>query len=197
MPSQPPPNVRETCRRPCGVGSGGFTLIEMIGVFAVLMIIAGIIFGIVPGALRQASVDKAEAELQVIQHALETYRARFGEYPRPPSAYQDEGGASLYAVSDDPEYLAGALNGLLDPLHQPVNVPPMINNSVLTYEKPGLPRAGENGSVMTNRILDPWGRPYVYQSAKPVAGVSQAFGYELFSFGPDGQPGSPDDVRAR
>jgi general secretion pathway protein G len=40
--------------------------------------------------------------------------------------------------------------------------------------------------------LDPWGRPYVYE----YPGRVNANGYDLYSAGPDGQPGTGDDVAA-
>jgi general secretion pathway protein G len=38
--------------------------------------------------------------------------------------------------------------------------------------------------------LDPWGKPYVY--AYP--GERNTLGYDLYSEGPDGQPGTADDI---
>src|SRR4051812_21109448 len=38
--------------------------------------------------------------------------------------------------------------------------------------------------------LDPWGHPYVYE----FPGRLNPSGYDLVSMGPDGQPGTPDDI---
>jgi general secretion pathway protein G len=37
---------------------------------------------------------------------------------------------------------------------------------------------------------DPWGNPYVYQNP----GVRHVGGYDLYSLGPDGLPGTADDI---
>jgi general secretion pathway protein G len=37
---------------------------------------------------------------------------------------------------------------------------------------------------------DPWGNPYVYRNP----GVRLADGFDLYSLGPDGQPGTADDI---
>jgi general secretion pathway protein G len=38
--------------------------------------------------------------------------------------------------------------------------------------------------------LDPWGKPYVYS----YPGTHNANGYDIYSFGPDGQEGTDDDI---
>jgi general secretion pathway protein G len=37
---------------------------------------------------------------------------------------------------------------------------------------------------------DPWGHPYIYRAP----GTHNASGYDLYSFGPDGQEGGSDDI---
>jgi type II secretion system protein G len=44
--------------------------------------------------------------------------------------------------------------------------------------------------VRTQVPLDPWSNPYVYR----CPGLSHPGGYDLFSCGPDGQPGTRDDI---
>lgn len=39
-------------------------------------------------------------------------------------------------------------------------------------------------------LMDPWGRPYQYRNP----GKKDPAGYDLYSLGPDGVEGSPDDV---
>ncbi len=62
-------------------------------------------------------------------------------------------------------------------------------NALIT--NPGTPRW--NGNYLKNQSsipLDPWGHPYVYKSPG-----SDGREYEVFSAGPDGQPGTPDDIQ--
>jgi general secretion pathway protein G len=51
-----------------------------------------------------------------------------------------------------------------------------------------------NGPYLDPPVLrdDPWGRPYVYQH--PPQNNPDPEGYDLSSVGPDGQPGTDDDV---
>jgi len=42
----------------------------------------------------------------------------------------------------------------------------------------------------TNLPTDPWGNPYIYE----YPGKHNKNGYDLFSAGPDGKPGTKDDI---
>ena len=55
--------------------------------------------------------------------------------------------------------------------------PPNANGWQGPYLKKGMPQ-------------DPWGSPYVYH----CPGQHNASGYDLYSFGPDGQDGGGDDI---
>jgi general secretion pathway protein G len=47
------------------------------------------------------------------------------------------------------------------------------------------------GPYLKRLVLnDPWGHPYVYRAP----GQHNASGYDLYSFGPDGQEGGEDDI---
>jgi len=63
--------------------------------------------------------------------------------------------------------------GLRALLEQPSNA----NRWKGAYLKKGMPK-------------DPWGNPYVYR----CPGQHNADGYDLYSFGPDGQEGGGDDI---
>jgi general secretion pathway protein G len=58
-----------------------------------------------------------------------------------------------------------------------LNQPADTTNWMGPYIKRGLPK-------------DPWGNPYVYR----YPGQHNTQGYDLYSFGPDGQEGGDDDV---
>ena len=59
----------------------GFTLIELLMVITVILILAGITFGISRGVQNVQARTKAKAELAVISQALETYKSKNGDYP--------------------------------------------------------------------------------------------------------------------
>jgi len=44
--------------------------------------------------------------------------------------------------------------------------------------------------LMSDIPLDPWGHPYIYE----FPGRLNPNGYDIVSMGPDGQPGTPDDI---
>ena len=48
------------------------------------------------------------------------------------------------------------------------------------------------GPYVTSRsgLVDPWGNPYVYR----YPGRQNTYGYDLFSYGPDGREGTDDDI---
>ena len=162
--------------------TSGFSILELVGVLIVIGIIAGIILTIGPGAINQSNIDRAEADIHVIQQALESYRAHYGDYPRVPADY-----AALAPVTDDAQYLLNALNGQIGPTGQPItaNWKSMLNNSLLKMENSGLPLA----SLQANRILDPWFIPYVYDY-RPGDPAWTQYGYILYSKGPDGADGT-------
>lgn len=60
---------------------GGFTLIELITVAAVIAIIAGITLAALSGVNAKAARDRARVEVSAIANALEGYRSQNGDYP--------------------------------------------------------------------------------------------------------------------
>ena len=59
----------------------GFTLIELLMVISVILILAGITFGISRGVQNAQARTKAKAELAVISQAIEQFKLRYGDYP--------------------------------------------------------------------------------------------------------------------
>lgn len=68
-------------KRPYTFTREGFTLIELLVVIAIIGILAGMVFKLM--SLVTRSKDKAECiqMLECISHALEEYRAEYGQYP--------------------------------------------------------------------------------------------------------------------
>ncbi|MCR4261081.1 MAG: type II secretion system GspH family protein [Candidatus Colwellbacteria bacterium] len=64
-----------------GVGTGGFTLIEMLIVIAVISILAGIVLVGITGFQESARDTKRIADVRGIQNNLELYFTRCGNYP--------------------------------------------------------------------------------------------------------------------
>ena len=59
----------------------GFTLIELLMVISVILILAGITFGISRGVQNAQARTKARAELATIAQAIEQFKSRYGDYP--------------------------------------------------------------------------------------------------------------------
>lgn len=81
----------------------GFTLVELMVVIVILGILATAVTLKVMGALREARVNRAKEDLSKVVQALETYRAKKGEYPE-----------DLSALTEplDENYTEGLLSGI-------------------------------------------------------------------------------------
>jgi general secretion pathway protein G len=84
-------------------------------------------------------------------------------------------GTALDAYEVDAGRYPSGANGLLDLIQRP--------GDVVDWRGPYL----KNESEIPN---DPWGNPYIYE----CPGKFNPNGYDLSSPGPDGQPGTEDDV---
>ena len=165
----------------------GFTLIELLMVIAVIMILAGITFGISRGVQNAQARAAAKAELAVIAQALEGFKSTYGDYPwvsgNPTTtanaeklllaltgfAILERNGNTVSLVEID---TGGARKSFLDP------------TKVSLSQDYGNPTnaAALDGVYFT----DPWGNPYAYVYAKSSTATTwQNFGYVLFSEGAD------------
>ncbi|MBN1676465.1 MAG: type II secretion system protein GspG [Kiritimatiellae bacterium] len=62
-------------------GAGGFTMIELMVVFGVIVILTGIVLGVANHAQEKARTANAAATLQKMRNALDDYKAEKGTYP--------------------------------------------------------------------------------------------------------------------
>ncbi|MBL6920355.1 MAG: prepilin-type N-terminal cleavage/methylation domain-containing protein [Puniceicoccaceae bacterium] len=167
----------------------GFTLIELLMVIAVILILAGITFGISRGVQNAQARTKAKAELATISQAIEQFKSRYGDYPW----HQGGGGDS----TDNNKMLLYALTGrmvLADP--SPTDNTTEIAAIEITDEAQidKNPKFLDDSKFSTTKIgqsstnlLDPWGNPYIYWykwDNSPDAW--DVFGYHLYSTGPKG-----------
>ncbi|MBL6829757.1 MAG: prepilin-type N-terminal cleavage/methylation domain-containing protein [Puniceicoccaceae bacterium] len=167
----------------------GFTLIELLMVITVILILAGITFGISRGVQNAQARTKAKAELATISQAIEQFKSRYGDYPW----HQGGGGDS----TDNNKMLLYALTGrmvLADP--SPTDNTTEIAAIEITDEAQidKNPKFLDDSKFSTTKIgqsstnlLDPWGNPYIYWykwDNSPDAW--DVFGYHLYSTGPKG-----------
>ena len=179
-----PPNLYSLCKR-----QQGFTLIELLMVITVILILAGITFGISRGVQNAQARTKARAELATISQAIEQFKSRYGDYPW----HQGSGGDS----TDNNKMLLYALTGrmvLADP--SPTDNSTEIaaieitdqaqidkNPKFLDDSKFSTTKIGQ----LTTNLLDPWGNPYVYRYKRDNSPDAwDVFGFHLYSTGPKG-----------
>jgi len=164
----------------------GFTLIELLMVIAVILILAGITFGISRGVQNAQARAKAKAELAIISQSLEQYKSVNGDYPW---------------VNDEPEEFAKALMGWKEfdqsennegeisvDYEDKVDVPSSGPRAFIDPEK--LSYSGilptESNEMPTNLIFtDPWSNEYIYMYRISDSGTWDNFGYVLYSKGSD------------
>jgi general secretion pathway protein G len=75
-----------------------------------------------------------------------------------------------------------SLNGALPSTAQGLNA--------LVTKPTGDPKPRNWTHQMDSIVLDPWGQPYVYENP----GKHNPTGYDVYSCGPDHQPGTGDDI---
>jgi len=155
-------------------------------VIAVILILAGITFGISRGVQNAQARAKAKAELAIISQSLEQYKSVNGDYPW---------------VNDEPEEFAKALMGWKEfdqsennegeisvDYEDKVDVPSSGPRAFIDPEK--LSYSGilptESNEMPTNLIFtDPWSNEYIYMYRISDSGTWDNFGYVLYSKGSD------------
>ena len=146
--------------------SRGFTLIELMIVIAIIGILAAIALIVSSSYAKRAKVAEATCDIDTIYKALVLLETDTGQWPGHQTISQiNKGGGN--EVWD----LSAAAAGLVS-------------------DDPGTPFPDWNGPYLPSVPKDPWGNPYLYRQP----GRHNTTGYDLYSFGPDGQEGGGDDI---
>ena len=77
----------------------GFTLIELMVVFVIIIILAGLVMNLVTAAMQKANKADTKAKLEMVAQALEEFRAINGRYP-PVPYYDGEGQHFKYEYAE-------------------------------------------------------------------------------------------------
>lgn len=175
-----------------------FTLIELLMVIAVIMILAGITFGVFTGVKNAQTRTAAKAELAALTQALEQFKVRNGDYPwvdGDPSKAEENGKILFQALVG---WMQFSGSGTSTQFESKTSVPATgpvayIDISKLTYADPSQPDAlnpeiNPASAPSSYVFLDPWGNPYVYLYGKSASDPDawEIFGYHLYSRGVDG-----------
>lgn len=192
----------------------GFTLIEMLTVVAIIAILAGLLFPAISAARRKAQVAQAQTEIKSIESALKTYYTEYGRWPNGNGggsdySYGASGGCpnaglmdTLRAIPDNDGTLCG--NG------QSVNNPRGI--VFLEIAASSLLQTNTSSAYPSGEYVDPWKHPYQITldtdydgacnniangSANPASKSNSTVPNRtavVWSWGPDGEPGTSDDI---
>lgn len=148
----------------------GFTLIELLVVITIIVILAGLSVTGYNYVIQKQSLDHAKIQIELISNALEDYKADNGDYPDVTTTNE------LYKVL----YYNGATATPPDTIYVP-DLDPKNNKQGWTE--------GDGANV---KIIDPWGREYIYRRGDNAAAKNPDF--DLVSKGKDGIEGNLDDV---
>ena len=151
---------------------GGFTLIEVLVVIAIVGILAGIVLGTLGQARNKAKIARAKLELKQFYNAIFMLEMDTGCWPKSPAEpdckdpYTIESGAGGNEIWD------------------------LNNDAVGLTGDSGTDFPGWAGSYVENFPTDPWGKPYFldtdYDYAKHMETGSGQWVAVIGSFGSDG-----------
>ena len=164
----------------------GFTLIELLMVISVILILAGITFGISRGVQNAQARTKARAELATIAQAIEQFKSRYGDYPWHKSGETDTNKTLLYALTGrlvikdpDPNDNISNIEAIIITSENQIKLNPIF------LDETKFATTQTNGE--TTNLLDPWGNPYMYwYKWDDNPNSYEMFGYHLYSTGAGG-----------
>ena len=86
--------------------------------------------------------------------------------------------------------IQGGIKTALDVFHTDTGRYPKGSNNLLELVQQPVGATNWRGPYLEQVPLDPWGHKYIYE----YPGKHITNGYDLFSAGPDGKPGTGDDI---
>lgn len=192
----------------------GFTLIEILAVIAIIGLLMSILVVSLGKQAETGRIAECKARLEQIQILLESYSSRVGDYP--PSHLAPLGVKANNHVNEGIEALVAALKAGDYAGRRPEEG--WLANTDGDQDE-GLRLV--DGSHALLELVDPWDNPIVYiasgdyrdefpyrfgtganaeditvrAAVNPLTQAPQEFeGFQLLSAGPDGLPGTEDDI---
>lgn len=169
---------------------GGFTLVEMLVVVAIIALLAAILIPTLGGAQKTARKRKADLECTSIKTAVEQFFTDFRYMPWKVGSDKDRVGEDKWATS------AGDQQGVIEML-QGEN---KLGKSYLEISSRGNDK--DSGSAAEKGVFrDPWGNLYRIGMDRNLDqqvdfnGKTYKARVLVYSLGPDGKDNTADDIR--
>lgn len=144
----------------------GFTLIEMLVVLAILVLLMSMVGPKILGSRQKADINSAKTQIGMLQDSLQTYNIDMRTYPA-----TEQGLVALVESPSESNDTKGAKGGA-------------SSNAGSKWDGPYVAKS--------SIPKDPWGNDYQYEFP-PTHGKDKTIP-NLWSFGPDGEDGSEDDI---
>jgi len=187
---------------------GGFTLVEVIVVLAVVLLLSGIAVPLISGYVEDGRRARAEAEVKMLAAAISSAYKDVGIFPSRNSSGNNSTVRSLYSGPTAPTastYVASSTHNFYQWAASPINGD-SLDNQLLSNTPQGLaggayPTTGNirwRGPYLAGPSpLDPWGRPYLINvfSAFNTSALNNKRIFVL-SAGPDGRINTSQRARA-
>ena len=157
----------------------GFTLIEMMTVITIIVILAGITVAGMSYITDKQANAKAKVDIELLSTAIEKYKFDNGEYPGidPDSPMDGDISEQLYNDLFYEGYQDLEANGGEGIFQIYLNeLDPRSSRQTLVQ------KTNDNIPPPDLKILDPWGRPYLYRKGA----LANNPDYDLWSRGKDG-----------
>ena len=166
----------------------GYTLVEILGVLAIIVILAGISFGTAAGINSVRMNTIARAEIALISQSLSLFYAEHGDYPI--TQGEENNAITLSKALLGWKVFHGDSLKMIDKESNPSEaIKPYIDLSKI-FHKGKLAIEG-NIPPSDIKFVDPWGQPYVYFYKESKAWDNLS--YVLYSKGPDIKDNKLDD----
>ena len=146
---------------------GGFTIIELLIVMAIIIVLAGLIIGTSGYVQKKGARSRAEAEIAAFSAALESYKADNGVYP------SDTATNGLDATNTNSTSYKAASLVLYKALSGDTNADRASETKGYFSFKPNQLGPPPPSAATVEYIRDPFGHPYGYSTSKnPTANAS-------------------------
>lgn len=162
----------------------GFSLLELLIVIALIAGLLALSLTSVSVFTRKAHIQKAEAQIQVLQTGLEVYKREVGVLPQNSLSQSENGAAILYQAlsGNGDDKIGGDRASLANPTRKD-----LVGKMILPELLPGNDEQQSwvsNSSSTEIIVVDPWGAPWHYVSGSPSEQNNTE--YDLWSKGHEG-----------